>query len=410
MSQNEPSVTTDPLEIFGQNIRRFLHLESAAGLILLAAAILAMIVKNSPVAELYMTFLNVVGEVRIGTIGVEKPLFLWVNDGLMAVFFLLVGMEIKREMQEGYLSDARQLVLPGAAALAGIGVPALIYVAFNLQVPAGLGGWAIPTATDIAFALGVLAMVGKHVPVSLRIFLMTLAILDDLGAIVLIAFFFTKDLSVTSMLLATVAVVLLTVLNRVGVKRLGPYLVTGVILWVCVLKSGVHATLAGVIVAFSIPGRTSDPDAVPPLRQLIAMLHPWVAFGVLPLFAFVNAGISFEGMNLGKILEPVPLGIVAGLFIGKQLGVFTAVWVVVKLGFAKLPVGTSWLQIYGVALLCGIGFTMSIFIGSLAFAEGTVGYARADRLAIIIGSLVTGIFGYIVLKYATDRQARRDAR
>jgi NhaA family Na+:H+ antiporter len=269
-------------------------------------------------AELYMMFLNVVGEVRIGSLAVEKPLFLWVNDGFMAIFFLLVGMEIKREMQEGYLADSRQLILPGAAACAGILVPALIYAAFNWQDPVASTGWAIPTATDIAFALGVLALVGKRAPVSLRILLMTLAILDDLGAIILIALFFTANLSLLSIAFSTVAIAILITLNRLRVMKLGPYLITGVILWVCVLKSGVHATLAGVVIAFAIPGHAAEPQMTPPLRHLITMLHPWVAFGILPLFAFVNAGVSFEGLNIAAIFAPVPLGIMLGLFVASS--------------------------------------------------------------------------------------------
>jgi NhaA family Na+:H+ antiporter len=345
-----------------------------------------------------MMFLNVVGEVRIGSLAVEKPLFLWVNDGFMAIFFLLVGMEIKREMQEGYLADSRQLILPGAAACAGILVPALIYAAFNWQDPVASTGWAIPTATDIAFALGVLALVGKRAPVSLRILLMTLAILDDLGAIILIALFFTANLSLLSIAFSTVAIAILITLNRLRVMKLGPYLITGVILWVCV-------TLAGVVIAFAIPGHAAEPQMTPPLRHLITMLHPWVAFGILPLFAFVNAGVSFEGLNIAAIFAPVPLGIMLGLFVGKQLGVFAAVWAVVRLNFASLPSGVTWLHIYGVSLLCGIGFTMSIFIGSLAFAENAFGYARVDRLAVIIGSLLSGLIGYLILIIAGRRRA-----
>ena len=391
------------IEKFGTNIRNFIRLESSAGLVLMAAMVLAMIVKNSPLSEAYQSLLVLEGEVRLGSFAVRKPLLLWVNDLWMAIFFFLVGMEIKREWIEGYLSDRSQIALPAIAALGGIVVPAAIYVSFNWGDAAALKGWAIPTATDIAFALGVLALLGSRVPVGLKVFLMTLAVLDDLAAIILIAIFYTSQLSIGSLLLAGIAVTVLIVLNRVGVTRIAAYILVGAALWVFVLKSGVHATRAGGALAMASPGRPTTPGDVPPLRHLIHALHPWVAFGILPAFAFVNAGIDFSGFRWERLLEGVPLGIALGLVLGKQIGVFTFSWITIRLGFARLPAQSSWPQLYGIAALCGIGFTMSLFIGSLAFQEGGAGYARADRLAIVAGSLLSGVLGYLVLRFSTRR-------
>jgi NhaA family Na+:H+ antiporter len=401
------------LSRFGRNIRDFLRLESAGGFLLVAAMLLAMFVKNSPLAELYNTFLNVPGTVQLGSLAIEKPLFLWVNDGLMAVFFFLVGMEIKRETFEGHLSDRSQIILPGIAALGGMAAPALVYSMFNWGDSLAMQGWAVPTATDIAFALAVLSLLGPRVPVTVKVFLMTLAILDDFGAIIIIAIFYTANLSWLSLALAALAVAVLALFQRFRVVATGPYILVGIVLWVCVLKSGVHATLAGVITALFIPV-VGGPDEEPPIRRLIHRLHPWVAFGILPLFAFVNTGVSLAGLNPQSLLGSVPMGIAAGLVFGKQIGVFGATWLGVRLGLAKKPPGVSWAQIYGVSLLCGIGFTMSLFIGGLAFAEGGAGYARADRLGILIGSLLSGILGYIVLRFsksqlATDEASRHSA-
>jgi len=397
----------EQLERFGDNIRAFLKLESAGGFLLFGAMVVAMVVKNSPLAELYNAFLLVPGEIRVGALAIEKPLFLWVNDGLMAIFFFLVGMEIKREAHEGYLADRSQIVLPGIAAIGGMLVPAVFYVAFNWGDATAMQGWAVPTATDIAFALAVLSLLGPRVPISLRVFLMTLAILDDLGAIIVIAVFYTGNLSLVSLGLAAVAVLALAFLRKFRVVSIGPYIVVGTVLWVCVLKSGVHATLAGVITALAIPVAGATPDDEPPIRWLIHKLHPWVAFGVLPLFAFVNTGISFQGVNPQALVGSVPTGIAAGLFLGKQVGVFGATWLGVRLGLAVKPPGASWAQIYGVALLCGIGFTMSLFIGGLAFAEGGAGYARPDRIGILVGSLVSGLAGYLVLRYSSGAPSAR---
>ena len=390
---------------FGENIRRFISLEASAGLVLMGAMVFAMIVKNSPLSSSYQSLLLLEGEVRVGGLSIAKPLLLWVNDLWMAIFFFLVGMEIKREWIEGYLADRSQLALPAIAALGGIAVPAVIYASLNWGDAAAMKGWAIPTATDIAFALGVLALLGSRVPIGLKVFLMTLAVLDDLAAIVLIAFFYTDNLSVGSLILAGVGLVSLLVLNRAGVTRVSAYVLVGIALWVFVLKSGVHATLAGVALAMAIPAKGKEPNDESPLRHLIHSLHPWVAFAILPGFAFVNSGIDFGELRWDKALGPVPVGIALGLFLGKPVGVFAFSWVAIRTGLARLPTGSSWMQLFGIAVLCGIGFTMSLFIGSLAFAEGGAGYGRADRLAIVFGSILSGVVGYLVLRLSPATSA-----
>jgi len=389
---------------FGDHIREFMKLESSAGLVLIGATILAMLVKNSPLDWFYTEFLRLEGGVWIGALRVEKPLFLWVNDGYMAVFFFMIGMEIKHEMLHGHLSDRSQLVLPAIAAVGGILLPAALFFLVNQDNPASIRGWAIPTATDIAFALGVLAILGTRAPVALKVFLMTLAILDDVGAIIIIALFYTSNLAVGSLVLAGICVVGLIVLNRLGVMRPAAYIIVGLAMWVCVLKSGVHATLAGVITALMIPAKKRRPDDEPPLEHLIEVLHPWVAFGILPLFAFVNAGIDFGGLRFADLMSGVPFGIILGLFVGKQLGIFGLSWMVIKLGIARLPAGVNWAQLYGVSLLCGIGFTMSLFIAGLAYEEYGEGYGAADRLAILAGSGVAGLCGYLVLRAAGTKE------
>jgi Na+:H+ antiporter, NhaA family len=322
----------------------------------------------------------------------------------MAIFFLLVGLEVKREVIEGELSTPAQVVLPVVAGLGGMVVPALIYLLFNHGHSATLNGWAIPTATDIAFALGILSLLGDRVPTSLKIFLTAVAIADDLGAIVIIALFYTADVSVSMLLLAAVAIALLIGLNLMKITRIAPYVVVGVILWVFVLKSGVHATLAGVAVAFAVPLKTADPQGHAPLHQLEHSLHPWVAFGILPIFAFANAGVSFAGVTVTALAEPLPLGIALGLFVGKLVGVCGASAALVRLGLARLPEGTTWRQLVGVAALCGVGFTMSLFIGSLAF-EGPE-YFTPLRLGVIVGSTLSGITGYLVLRFASGYSRR----
>lgn len=386
-------------------IIRFFQLEAAGGLLLIAAAALALIINNSPLSWLYNEFLNIPVVAQIGAIKIAKPLLLWINDGLMALFFLVIGLEVKREVLEGQLSRPSQVVLPGAAAIGGMVVPALIYYVLNKDNPAALGGWAIPMATDIAFALGVLALLGKRVPVSLKLFLMTLAIIDDLGAIVVIALFYSGELSSLSLMLAGASILALIVMNRLGVAKLGPYLLVGLVLWVCVLKSGVHATLAGVVLAFCIPLRIKTSKASP-LLSLEHGLHPWVAYGILPLFAFANAGVYLAGVTLDNFTHPVPMGIAAGLLIGKTLGVFGLTWLAIQTGLAKLPNEANWGQVLGVSILCGIGFTMSLFVGSLAFEAGASDYAGEDRMGILTGSILSALIGYaVMLLYSRKHRA-----
>lgn len=390
-------------------LRQFVRLESAGGLALMAAAVFAVILENSPLASSYDLILETPVVVQVGALEIAKPLLLWINDGLMAIFFLLVGLEIKREVLEGELSNRQQIALPAIAAVGGMVAPAAIYAVINASEPATLRGWAIPAATDIAFALAVLSLLGPRVPIALKAFLTAVAIIDDIGAIVIIALFYSGDLSVLALVLAGIGIAALAVLNRAGVTKLGPYLLIGVIIWVCVLKSGVHATLAGIVVAFFIPmaggGRQSAHGAHAPLRHLEHSLHPWVAFLVLPAFGFANAGVSLAGVDLQSLMAPVTLGIAAGLFVGKQIGVFGFSWVAVKAGAGSLPSGTTWPQLYGAALLTGIGFTMSLFIGSLAFEDAGVIIAgeRAAleqvRLGVIAGSLLSGLAGYLVLRF-----------
>lgn len=385
-------------------LMRFFQLEAAGGLLLIAAAAAALIASNSALSSLYASFLDIPVTLRLGALLIDKPLLLWINDGLMALFFLVIGLEVKREVLEGQLSNPAQIVLPGAAAIGGMVIPALIYVLFNLGNPTALAGWAIPTATDIAFALGVLALLGKRVPLSLKLFLMTLAIIDDLGAILIIALFYSGELSNLALGLAGATLVLLALLNRTGVTRLAPYLLLGAVLWVCILKSGIHATLAGVALALCIPLRV--PQGQPaPLLTLEHGLHPWVAFAILPLFAFANAGVSLSGLSTSSFLHPVSLGISAGLLLGKTLGVFGLTWLVVASGLAKLPAGANWGQVLGVSILCGIGFTMSLFVGTLAFDAGTSPYTGTDRMGILTGSLLAALLGYGVMARGSRKTA-----
>jgi NhaA family Na+:H+ antiporter len=391
-------------------LQEFLRLESAGGLLLMAAAILALTIANSPVAESYTALLDLPLEVRLGTLELAKPLSLWINDGLMAVFFFLVGMELKREVLEGHLSSWREASLPAFAAVGGMLAPASFYAALNWGNAAAMKGWAIPTATDIAFALGVLSLLGKRVPTALKAFLLSVAIFDDLGAIIVIALFYTANLSLASLAVAGGLILVLVLLNRLGVTRIAAYVLVGIPLWVAVLKSGVHATLAGVVLALFIPLRVSgdarDADAPEsPLRHLEHILHPWVAFGVLPVFAFANAGVPMTGLSIADVANPVPLGIVTGLFVGKQVGILALCWLATRLKLASLPGGVSWRQLYGAALLCGIGFTMSLFIASLATEQGAdpTGFGL-QRLGILIGTFLSGTVGYLVLRGAVRSQ------
>jgi len=384
-------------------LERFIRHEASGGMILILAAALALVLDNSPLAWLYDSLLNTPMVLQIGALELRKPLLLWINDGLMAVFFLLVGLEIKREMIRGELSSAREVMLPGIAAIGGMAVPALIYMAVTSGHPELGAGWAIPAATDIAFALGVLALLGSRVPLSLKVFLLSIAVVDDLGAIVIIALFYTSDLSTTMLIGAAASIVALAVLNRLNVRSITPYVLVGVVMWVFVLKSGVHATLAGVVLAFAIPisraGEVEDRSS--PLERLEHKLTPWVAYGIMPVFAFANAGVSLAGLSFTSFLHPLPLGIVLGLFLGKQLGIFAAVWLAVKAGWAHLPDGAGWKQVYGVACLAGIGFTMSLFIGTLAF-DGAAEAAQV-RIGVLAGSLLSALVGYSVIRLASSR-------
>ncbi len=380
-------------------VSEFLQQETAGGILLIGAATLAILLANSPLAEYYELLLDTPVMIAVGTFEIAKPLLLWVNDGLMAVFFFMVGLELKREVLEGDLSDIKGVALPGIGALGGMLGPALIYVALNRDDPVALHGWAIPAATDIAFALGILSLLGNRVPSSLKIFLASLAIFDDIGAIIVIAIFYTSKISLLALIVASCCIVVLFYLNRRGIDETSPYLVVGLVMWVALLKSGVHATLAGVLLAMFIP-LNARAGGASPLKVMEHDLHAAVAFLILPIFAFCNAGVSFAGVSMAQLLHPVPLGIAVGLFLGKQVGVLGFCWMGVKLGIAELPAGISWLSMYGIAALCGVGFTMSLFIGGLAFEETGVNIMFDERLGILLGSLASGVLGYVVLRHS----------
>lgn len=384
----------------GKDIKNFFKQEAAAGILLCITAIIAMIVANSSYEGLYNTLLQVPVSVTISDFKIAKPLLLWVNDGLMAFFFFLVGLELKREFIEGELSSVRRVMLPAIGAIGGIIVPALIYVALNHHDPVAVHGWAIPAATDIAFALGILALLGKRVPISLKILLTSIAIFDDIGAIIIIALFYTSKLYLSALGIALACCCVLFILNRMGVTAKSLYIMMGIIMWAALLKSGVHATLGGIMLAFFIPMKDAKRPDRSPLKTMEHDLHYVVAFFVLPVFAFFNAGVHLSGFGLEQFTHSVPLGIALGLFFGKQIGIFTACWLGIKMKFAQMPDGASWLHLYGVSLLCGVGFTMSLFIGGLAFEE--IGSAKIfdERIGIITGSLVSGLAGYLVLRYA----------
>ncbi len=386
----------------------FFQHPAAGGILLMAAAVLALTLANSPLSGLYDRFLETPVVIQIGAFAINKPLLLWINDGLMAVFFFLVGLEVKREVVEGRLSNMRQAGLPILAAVGGMIVPALIYIGLNADDPTALNGWAIPAATDIAFALGVLALMGSRVPVALKVFLLALAIIDDIGAIVIIALFYTSQLSPVVLIIAAIGTAALGFINYRGVTRTAPYIVVGLIVWVCVLKSGVHATLAGVVIALFIPLRARIEEGKSPLKEIEHGLAPWVGFGVMPVFAFANAGVSLQHVTFADLFAGVPLGIAAGLFVGKQLGIMSFVWIGIKLGIARLPQGVTWLQIYGTALLAGIGFTMSLFIGTLAFSGPE--QAAAIRVGVLTGSLLSAIAGAIVLRLALPSEVERSKK
>ena len=378
-------------------IEEFLHMETSGGILLFLSALLAIVCANTFVAPYYELLLSTPVQIRVGALEIAKPLLLWINDGLMAIFFFLVGLELKRELLEGELSDKRNIILPGIGAIGGMAIPALVYLYFNIHDPVAVKGWAIPAATDIAFALGVLSLLGSRVPTSIKVFLTSLAIFDDIGAILVIAFFYTANISLMALVVVALCIPVLILFNKRNIDSLGLYIVVGLIMWVATLKSGVHATLAGVVLAMFIPMRSKSNPDYSPLKSLEHDLHSVVAFFVLPVFAFSNAGLNLTDMGVDALLHPVPIGIAMGLFVGKQVGIFGLCWLAIKLKIATLPRGMGWGALYGTSALCGIGFTMSLFIGSLAFEETGVNLLFDERLGIILGSLFSGVVGYLIL-------------
>lgn len=379
-------------------INKFFQLESAGGILLFIATLLAMVCANTQLTSYYELFLSTPVEVRVGQLEIAKPLLLWINDGLMAVFFFLVGLELKRELLEGELADKRNIILPGIGAIGGMLAPALIYLAFNYDDSFAQKGWAIPAATDIAFALGVLTLLGPRVPITLKIFLTSLAIFDDIGAILIIAFFYTSKISIGALIVVGLCLPILAILNKKNIISKSPYILLGIIMWTATLKSGVHATLAGVVLAFFIPLKSDTDASISPLKTLEHDLHSVVAFFILPVFAFANAGINFTNVGVEQLSHPVSLGIALGLFLGKQIGIFGLCFMAIKFGLVKMPKDMNWNILYGTAALCGVGFTMSLFIGSLAFEETGVNLLFDERLGIVIGSVVSGLMGYLVLR------------
>ena len=387
-------------------VREFIRLESASGIVLFSAAVLALLIDNSAWQSYYRLFFSLPISIHFGVIDIAKPLQMWINDGLMALFFFLVGLEIKHEMCVGELSSLAKSSLPIVAAIGGMVVPALIYVALNWGDPISLRGWAIPTATDIAFSLAILSLFGSRLLASLRVFLTALAIIDDLGAIMIIAFFYTDHISTILILVALCLVFILVMLNRCRITFFTPYFIIGAALWLCVLKSGVHATLVGVILAMAIPIRAKNTNSMSPVQILIRRLHPWVAFGVLPVFAFANSGVSFSGINWASWVHPTTMGIILGLFFGKQLGIFLFSVLAIKCGISVKPRGMTVLDLYGVALVAGIGFTMSLFVGSLAFEYQAEFYSPLIRLGVLTGSILSGLLGYFMIRLSIMRRER----
>lgn len=391
-------------------VREFLKHDSAGGILLVAAAVLAMFCANSPLSEYYDHFLHTYAGIHVGKFELDKPILLWVNDGLMALFFFYVGLELKREIIDGELSSPAQVILPAIGAVGGMVMPAVVYFMINGDNDHAMRGWAIPTATDIAFALGVLTLLGDRVPNALKVFLVSLAIFDDVGAIIIIALFYTSDLALLSLIVASICLAILAIMNRRGVMSEAPYLLVGAVLWASVLKSGVHATLAGVALAMFIPYRDPAQPNYSPLKHIEHSLSGVVTFAILPIFAFANAGLSFEGMTLKSLLEPIPLGIALGLFVGKQLGVFGTCWVAVKLGLAKLPSGLRFRELAGLSVMCGIGFTMSLFIGGLAFGDGHGSDGGAGpRLGVMVGSVLSAVVGYLILNWSLPKHSATHA-
>ena len=387
-----------------RSLDKFFKHEASGGILLMLSAVLAMVVANSSLFTFYDAFLGAKLSVTLNGEGLAKPLILWINDGLMAIFFFLVGLELKREITEGKLKNPSDIILPGMAAVGGMAMPALVFLYFNLGNDATVGGWAIPAATDIAFALGVLALVGKGLPSSLKVFLLTLAILDDLGAIIIIALFYTSSLKIDYLFLALIPMAGLLWMNLKGQHRMAPMILLGVIMWFFVLKSGVHATLAGVITAFFIP--LKDKWGKSPLHSLEDALTPYVLYVIIPIFAFANAGVVLSGLSISDMISPLPMGIALGLILGKQIGVFGVTFAMIKLKLARMPQGANWLHVYGVACLAGIGFTMSLFIGGLSFADPEL--MNQTRLGVLSGSIVSAILGYTALIVARNRNPIED--
>ena len=387
------------IKTLSKPFRWFFQLEAASGLVLLIAAIIALVISNSSLSNLYFDTLNQYLFIGINDFGLKLSVHHWINDLLMAIFFFFVTLEIKREFIQGELSNLKKALLPIIGAVGGMVVPALVYVFINLGNSETLNGWAIPSATDIAFSLGILSLLGSRVPISLKVFLTALAIIDDLGAILIIAFFYSGDLSISYLSLILISYILLLTLNKFGVKKFIPYLIIGAFMWFFTYKSGIHATIAGVLLASTIPHRIKEKD----FSLLIKLEHaisPYVAFMIMPIFAFANAGVSLEGLSLSSLLEPVPLGILLGLFVGKQVGVMVVSFIAVKFGVAQMPDKSSWLSLYGVSILTGVGFTMSLFVGNLAFAEN-IQYIDGVKIGVLAGSLLSTVFGYFILLYAS---------
>ena len=393
-------------------LRNFFQREATGGILLMLTTVLALLIANSPWSEYYDLLIEMTAGVSLGNYALEKPLLLWINDGLMAIFFFMVGLELKREILVGELAKPAQIALPLAAAIGGMMLPALIYLGITASEPAYTAGWAIPAATDIAFAMGILALLGKQVPPALKLFLISLAIIDDIGAILIIALFYTESLNFSALVVSAVCLSLLSFLNYRHVSDTPAYVLIGIVLWTALLKSGVHATLAGVMLAFFIPMHEKHNPRHSPVRRLEHSLHSVVAFAILPIFALANAGLDLSSISIESLLHPVTLGIAAGLFIGKQVGVFGFSYLIVRFTSVRLPKGMDLLSLYGVSLLCGVGFTMSLFIGSLAFEDDSVALLIDERLGILLASLLSAVTGYLVLKFALKRAAttRKTAR
>lgn len=376
--------------------KSFFNNDASPGILLVFSAVVALLLANTPLISGYASFLEFPVSIVLGSFSIEKPLVLWINDGLMALFFFVVGLEIKRELFYGQLSSAGQIILPLIAAIAGILFPALIFMGFNFHDSIAMNGWAIPSATDIAFALGIFILFGKHLPLSMKLFLLSVAIIDDIGAVIIIALFYAQDLSPMSLIIAGAGLFILFIFNRLNLSKKTPYILVSIVVWAAVLKSGVHATLAGFAVAWFIPMAKQKSESMS--YQIEHGLHPWIAFFVLPIFAFANAGVSLIGANMNELFTPITFGIIAGLFVGKQIGIFSACWLAVKLKLCNLPKHASWGQLYGVSLLCGVGFTMSLFIGSLAFEEQGLAYQTQVKVGVLVGSLLSAVTGAIIIR------------